>query len=397
MTPIEVKKGLFWVGAVDWNLRDFHGYSTDKGSSYNSYLLIDDKVTLFDTVKKEFLETHLDNIRKLIEPSKIDYIVVNHVEMDHSGCLPAMVEIVKPRKIFCSRMGESTIREHFRNLTNWNIEVVDDGAEIGIGKRKLRFYEARMLHWPDSMIVHIVDDRVLISNDIFGEHWATSERFDDEVDYAELMRQSAKYYANIVLPYSPIVQKLLARVRELNLEVDIIAPDHGVVWRKHIGSIIEAYDRWSGNTFEKKALVIYGTMWRSTEKMAYSIADGLISEGVSVRVLNVGVTHRSDIMTEVLDAKAIVVGSPTLNNGILPGIADVLTYMKGLRPVNRIGASFGSYGWGGEAVKILNEALDGMKVKLVDDGVRAKFVPFEEDLRKCFELGVKVAKAIKGN
>ena len=395
MTPIEIKNKIFWVGSVDWNLRDFHGYSTEKGSSYNSYLVLDEKNVLFDTVKKPFLATHLENIRQIIDPSEIDYLVVNHAEMDHSGCLPDMVKIVKPEKIICSRMGEGAIKAHFHESDSWPIDVVDDGAELSLGKRRARFYEVKMLHWPESMISYLVDDRVLVSNDIFGQHFASSGRYDEDVDFAELMHQAAKYYANIVLPYSPLVQKLIARVGELGLKFDIVAPSHGLIWRKHISDIVSAYDRWSKNITKRKALVIYDTMWHSTEKMANAIADGLISEGVEVIVMSLGVSHRSDIITEVLDSRALILGSPTLNNGILPRIADFLTYLKGLRPQDKIGAAFGSYGWGGEAVKIINEYLESMKIKLVDDGVKVKFVPREGDLKKCFELGVKVAKALK--
>jgi flavorubredoxin len=273
--------------------------------------------------------------------------------------------------------------------------VVKSGDTLPLGKRTVHFLETRMLHWPDSMFSYLAEDKLLISHDAFGHHWATSERFDDEVETAELMHHCAKYYANILLPYSPLVQKILAQVTEMGLEIDMIAPDHGVIWRKDPGSILAAYDRWSKQESKAKALVVFDTMWHSTEVMAKAVADAIIDEGVSVKLLNLEVNHRSDVITELLDAKGLVLGSSTLNNGILPRMADMITYAKGLRPTGKVGAAFGSYGWSGEAVKIMTQALTDMKVELVADGVRINYVPDHEALAKCRELGKAVAKAIK--
>jgi flavorubredoxin len=253
-----------------------------------------------------------------------------------------------------------------------------------------------MLHWPDSMLSYIPEDRLLISSDGFGQHWATSERFDDEVNLDELLGHAAKYFANILLLFSPLVQKLLAGVQQLGLQIDMIAPDHGLIWRSHPAKIIEAYDRWSRQEGTDKAVIIYDTMWHSTEMMAHAIADGLLQEGVHFNLYNLKTNHRSDVMTGVLDARAVILGSPTLNNGIMPTMADMITYMKGLRPANKVGTAFGSYGWSGEAVKIMAEALEEMKVSLVDPGMRMKFVPSHDDLKKCAELGRKVGRAVKG-
>ena len=394
MPPLELKKDIYWVGAIDWDIRDFHGYSTYKGSTYNSFLIVDDKVTLFDTVKKHLKSDLIHNIRKIIDPSKIDYLVVNHVEMDHTGCLPEVIDIIKPEKVFCSTMGKKNLLDHFHR-EDWPYEVVKSGESLSLGKRSVQFLETRMLHWPDSMFSYIPEEKLLISSDAFGQHWATGERFDDEVNFSELMYHSAKYYANILLLYSPLVQKLLASVKEMGLEIDMIAPDHGLIWRKNVGAILDAYDRWSKYEASRKAVVVYDTMWHSTEMMAKAITDGLISEGINTLLMDMKVNHRSDVMTEALEAKALVFGSSTLNNGILPAMADVLTYMKGLKPGNKIGAAFGSYGWSGEAVKIINGYLEQMKVELVDPGLRVKFVPDHESLKKCVELGKKIGQIIK--
>jgi flavorubredoxin len=394
MQPVEVKKGIYWVGAVDWNVRDFHGYSTLKGSTYNAYLAMDEKITLFDTVKKPFVDDLVCNISRILDPRKIDYLVVNHVEMDHSGAMPEIIDLVQPEKVFCSAMGKRALIDHYHQ-EDWPFEVVETGQTLSLGSKTVQFIETRMLHWPDSMFSYLKEDRLLISSDAFGEHWATSQRFDDEVNLDELFFHAAKYYANILLLYSPLVQKLLASVQKMGLEIDMIAPDHGLIWRTHPGKIIEAYDAWSKQKARDKAVIIYDTMYQATEKMAFAIADGLVQEGVEVKILNLKHSHRSEVITEVLDAKAILLGSSTLNNGIMPTVADILCYMKGLRPANKIGFAFGSYGWSGEAVKVMTQALEEMKVKIVDGGLRVKFAPTHDDFMKCAELGRKVGQEIK--
>lgn len=394
MEPVELKKGIYWVGAVDWNIRDFHGYFIPKGTSYNAYLVVDEKIALFDTVKKPFKNELIRNISKIVDPTKIDYLVVNHVEMDHSGCVSEMIDLIRPEKVFCSAMGKKALQEHFHR-EDWPFEVVGTGKSLSLGARTVQFLETRMLHWPDSMMSYIPEERLLISSDGFGQHWATSQRFDDEVGLDQLLQHAAKYYANILLLFSPLVQKLLAGVQELGLEIDMIAPDHGLIWRSHPGRIIEAYDTWSRQKSEEKALIIYDSMWHSTEAMAQAISRGIGDEGVGFKMLNLKYNHRSDVMAEVLDARALILGSATLNNGMLPSMADILCYMKGLRPQGKIGAAFGSYGWSGEAVKLMTSILEEMNVELVDPGLRIKFAPTGDDLEKCMELGRKIGKAVK--
>ena len=394
MHPVELKKGIYSVGAVDWNIRDFHGYSTLKGSTYNAYLVVDEKITLFDAVKKPFVNDLICNISRIVDPKKIDYFVVNHVEMDHSGGAPEIIDLIQPEKVICSAMGKKNLIDHFHR-DDWPFEVVETGKTISLGARTVQFIETRMLHWPDSMFSYLKEDRLLISSDAFGQHWATSQRFDDEVNMTELLAHAAKYYANILLLYSPLVQKLLASVQKMGLEIDMIAPDHGLIWRSHPSKILEAYDIWSKQKTRDKAVVVYDTMWHATEQMAGAIADGLAQEGIEVKLFEMKLSDRSEVMTELLDAKAVIVGSSTLNNGMLPSVADMLCYMKGLRPVDKIGFAFGSYGWSGEAVKLITEALEEMKVKVVDDGIRVKFTPTHDDFKQCAELGRKVGQEIK--
>jgi flavorubredoxin len=395
MEALQIKENIYWVGAVDWNVRDFHGYSTWKGTTYNAYLVVDDKITLFDTVKDSHRVELIHHLNEVLggDLEKIDYIVVNHVEMDHSGSLAEMVGRIKPEKVFCSPMGHKALLEHFHHQ-DWPYEVVKTGDTLKLGQKTVHFIETRMLHWPDSMFSYIPEDKLLISSDAFGQHWATSERFDDQVATPELMDHAAKYYANILLLYSPLVQKLLASVQEMGLAIDMIAPDHGLIWRGEPGRILEAYGRWSRQETDRKAVVIYDTMWHSTEKMARAVVSGLVAEGVSVKLMNLRVNHRSDILTEVLDAKAVIFGSPTLNNNMMPRMADILTYLKGLRPKGKVGAAFGSYGWSGEAVKHINAVMEEMGIELVEPGLKIKNVPAHDRLRECVELGREIGKSV---
>lgn len=390
--PVEIADGIYSVGCRDWDIRDFHGYSTYEGTSYNAFLILDEKNVLIDTVKREFADELLDNISKIIDPSKIDIVISNHTEMDHSGALPAVMHrIGQDKPVLCSKMGFKNLKSHFsRNL---NLKSVENGETLSIGKRTLVFLETKMLHWPDSMFTYLQEDKILFSSDAFGQHYAGDCSFDDEIGDA-IMAHAAKYYANILLNYSSRVQELLKSVAASGLEIKMICPDHGVIWRDNPGKIVAAYDRWSRQELSKKAVVIFDTMWHSTAKMAREIAKGVESMGVNVRLMNTRKCHRSDIMTEVLDAKALIVGSPTLNNGIFPVIADVMTYIKGLKPKNRLAAAFGSYGWSGEAVKILNQDFQTMGMEIVDDGLKVQYVPDKDALVSCFELGQKIGSRI---
>ncbi len=394
MAIIEIKKDIYWVGAVDWNISSFHGYSlARKGSTYNAFLVIDDKVTLFDAVPEKFKWELYHQVHKLIKPEQIDYIVVNHVELDHSGALPFMVEKCAPEKIFCSPMGEKSLLSHFHK-PEWPVQVVKDGESISLGKREVHFMEARMLHWPDTMFSYIPQDKLLISSDAFGLNLATSSLFDDEHDLNILLGEARHYYTNIILPYSAFVQKTLARVRESGLEIDMIAPDHGVVWRSHVADIIAAYDDFAAQKVRAKAVLVYDTMWQSTEKMIRAAGDALMEQGIEVRLMSLKRFHHSDVMGEFSDAAALVCASPTHNNGILPLMADFLTYMKGLKPKGRIGAALGSFGWSGEAPGIIHKIMEEAGFELPVEPLRVKNVPTHEQLAKCREMGKALAGKI---
>jgi flavorubredoxin len=389
MKPVEIAKGIFWVGAVDWNIRDFHGYSTYEGTTYNAYLIMDEKITLIDTVKKEFADTLIDNIAEIVDPRKIDYVISNHTEMDHSGGLARVMHRVGEEKpLYCSQMGHKNLSLHFPQ--KWNYQPVQNGGELKIGKRTLTFLETRMLHWPDSMFTYAKEDKILFSSDAFGQHYAGLERFDDEIGEA-IMPHARKYFANILLLYSPLILKLVDKVKEMGLALDMICPDHGIMWRKDPLKIVSAYVEWSLQKPRRKALVIYDTMWHSTEKMAEAIVEALGREGVEAKSMHLRSWHRSDIMTELLDAGAVVVGSPTINNGLFPTVSDFLTYMKGLKPINKVGAAFGSYGWSGEAAKLVAKELEEAKFKLPDPGLRIQYVPDKKGIEACYDLGKKIA------
>jgi flavorubredoxin len=391
--PIEIADGIYSVGCRDWDIRDFHGYYIHEGTTYNAFLVTGEKNILIDTVKANFADELLANISRIMDPQKIDAVISNHTEMDHSGGIPRIMHrIGEDKPLYCSKMGAKNLKSHFNR--DYNFQVMGSGDTVTIGNRTFSFLETRMLHWPDSMFTWLPKEKILFSSDAFGQHYAGDKLFDDEIG-EEIMPHAKKYYANILLHFSPRVQALLADVAKLNLDIRMICPDHGIIWRKDPSKIITAYDRWSRQAPEKKALVIFDSMWESTTKMARAITSGIESEEVGVRLMNTRKWHRSDIMTEVLDAGAVAVGSPTLNNGIFPVIADVLTYIKGLRPQNKIAAAFGSYGWSGEAVKILNAEFEEMKWDIVDNGVKVLYVPDQKDLERCFDLGVTLAKTLK--
>lgn len=392
MKPVQIAEKIFDVGVPDWNIRDFHGYSTERGSTYNAFLILDEKIALIDAVKKEYADQLLSRISQIVDPARIDYVISNHTEMDHTGALAQVMQAVGSNTpLVCSRMGHKNLSAHFRNA--WNYQTVQSQDVLSLGSRTLSFLETRMLHWPDSMFTYLAEDKILFSSDAFGQHYAGPEKYDDELGEA-VMPHARKYFANILLPYSDLILKLLEQVGRMGLEIRMICPDHGVIWRKQPEKIIEAYDLWSRQVPEKKALVVYDTMWHSTEKMAEAIVAGFIEAGVRARPIHIRSSHRSDIMAELMDARAIVVGSPTLNNGLFPTVSDFLTYMKGLRPKNRIGAAFGSYGWSGEAVKIVGRELEDARIQLADSGLKIAYVPDSEQLKQCADFGKKIAAAV---
>lgn len=394
MKPVEIASGIYNVGVIDWNIRDFHGYSTEAGTSYNAFLIVDEKIALIDTVKKNFADQLLNNIAQVVDPKKIDLVISNHTEMDHSGGLPRIMHFIgEDKPLYCSKLGHKNLLCHFPQ--NWDYHPVENGGELSVGRRTLTFLETRMLHWPDSMFTYVKEDGILFSSDAFGQHYAGYEQFDDVLGNA-VMHHAKKYFANILLPYAPRILKLVEQITELGIHFKMICPDHGVIWRADPAGIIDAYIQWSRQETANKAVVVYDTMWNSTRMMAEAIAGGISEAGVTVLPIHIRSSHRSDIMTELLDAKALVVGSPTLNNGLFPTVSDVLTYIKGLRPKNRIGAAFGSYGWSGEAVKLICSEMEAMGMNIIDPGLRIQYVPDKEAIRSCEDFGRQIARAITG-
>ncbi len=389
--PVELTPGVYWVGVIDWNLRDFHGYQTEAGSTYNAYLLLDDKITLIDTVKKEFVPEMLARVAEIVSPEKISYIVSNHVEMDHSGGLPETVARVRPEKVFCSPQGKAGLSRHYKK--DWPFVEVKTGDELSLGRRTLTFLETPMLHWPDSIMTYLKEDQILFSSDAFGAHLASSERFDDQLpDHpCDYPHQLKKYYANILMPFGTLITQLFEKIAKIGLTFKIIAPDHGLIYRKP-DWVFSLYRKWAAGVPEPKGLVIYDTMWHSTEMLAAAFTRGLMDAGAEAQLHHLRSTHHSDIITEVLDAGLLLIGSPTLNNGLFPTVGQFLTYLKGLKPKNKAAAAFGSFGWSGQAVKLINLELEAMKLKMAHEGFQVKYIPDPEELAAARKLGERLAR-----
>jgi len=393
MNPVEIINNVYWVGAVDWNLRDFHGYETRRGTTYNAYLIIDEKKALIDTVKHPFRTVLIDRIQNITSLEDLSYIIINHVEKDHSSSLPYIMQHARKATIVTTERGKEGLTKYYGEH-GWNFHIVKTGDELNLGKKTLKFIEAPMLHWPDSMFTYLQEDFLLMPNDAFGLHFASSQRFDDEVDWDVLMDEAAKYYANILMPRAPLIIRKVEELQGLGLKPKIIAPSHGVIWRSNPGKIVSLYLKWSKGESEKAAVIVYDTMWGSTEKMAYEIAEAMGRRGVKVKLFRLRISEKAEIMKEILDAKAVIVGSPTLNNSMFPTVSAFLTYVIGLRPRDKIWATFGSYGWGGGAVRKINALLKEARFEVIEPSVQAQYAPSESDLQRCRELGEKIAEMI---
>jgi flavorubredoxin len=390
LNTVEIKPGVHWVGAIDWDLRNFHGYLTQRGTTYNAYLILDERITLVDTVKEYKSKEMVDRITSLVDPRDIEYIVSNHVEMDHSGSLPVMSDIAHNAKIITSVQGEKGLNGHYTDL---DLRVVKSGEGLNIGKRNLVFAHVPMVHWPDSMVTYIPEDRLLLPNDAFGQHIATHERFDDEVGWDILREEASKYYANIVMPYGEQVKKALAALGDL--DIDMIAPSHGVVLRSHIPDLLAEYVKWADHRTEARAVIIYDSMWGSTEKMAYALYEGLCDGGVPVVMRNLKTNDISDIMTDVHRSRGVFLGSATLNNNYLPSMGKMLTYMRGLKPRKRVGFAFGSYGWSGRVVKDIDAFMDELGWERPVESHNLTYIPDGKQLSKVKEIGQELADHIK--
>jgi anaerobic nitric oxide reductase flavorubredoxin len=391
----ELKSGIWWVGIVDWGLKHFHGFelSTHRGSSYNSYLIVDRKIALVDTVWGRFTNEFVENVREVVDPSTIDYIIAQHAESDHSGSLSAMMDLCPHATLVVSPRGKASISGHYRKP--WNFCVVKTGDTISLGGCELVFIEAPMLHWPDSLFTYVRGKGVLMPNDAFGQHYATCLRFNDQVNQVELWEEALKYYANILTPFSQMVLKKIDELLALDLRVDMICPSHGVIWREDPLQIVKAYQEWARQVPHESAVIVYDTMWEGTRRMADAVGEGLAREGVPFVVCRMGNSDRNDVVTRIFEAKAVIVGSPTVNQGLLPTIAPIMEELKGLRFKNKIGAAFAAYGWSGESLPIIERHLEACGIPLVSRGVKAMWVPSPGDIEKCVALGREVGKAVK--
>ncbi|TKJ23975.1 MAG: MBL fold hydrolase [Promethearchaeota archaeon Loki_b32] len=390
----KIKSNVYWVGKVDWELRKFHGneYSTNRGSTYNSYLIKEEKIVLIDTVWKPFSKEFVENLSKEIDLSKIDYVITNHAESDHSGALPELMKKIPETPIYCTANGVKSIKGHYHK--DWNFQVVKTGDTLDLGNGKqLIFVEMRMLHWPDSMACYLTKDNILFSNDAFGQHYANEFMYNDLVDQNELYAECIKYYANILTPFSAFVDKKIKEVLDLKIPIDIIATSHGVIWRDNPTQIVEKYLTWANDYQENQITILYDTMWDGTKRMAEAITKGIreIDKKVNVKLYNIAKTDKNDLITEIFKSRIILVGSPTIGGGILSSVAEILEMIKGMRFKNKKAASFGCYGWSGESIKVIKEHLEKSGFSVINDGIRALWNPDDESLEKCVEFGREIA------
>lgn len=391
---IEIKKNIYWTGIKDWDLRRFHGHelSTHRGSSYNSYIIKDEKTVLVDTVWDPYKEEFADMLEKDVGLNNIDMIVINHMEPDHGGSLGYIMSKIPNTPIYCTKNGAEIIRKHFHQ--DWNFNVVKTGDSIKIGEYELVFVEMQMLHWPDSLLTYVKGADLALSNDAFGQHYSAQSLFNDEVDECELYQEAIKYYANILTPFSPLIKKKVEQIKALNLPLDMIAPSHGVIWRKDAAQIIEKYYEWSQEYNEGNVVIIYDTMYDATKNMGEAIGEGLAKNNIKYKMFNASVTDQSDLLTEIFKAKGIIIGCCTVNNSYMRSIAGLMDEIKGHKFKGKVGAAFGSYGWSGEAPRHITEKLQESGIKLALEPLSFKYRPTVDEFKQCVEFGENFAKSL---
>jgi len=396
---VQVLDKITWVGKVDWEIRRFHGeeYSTHRGSTYNSYLVRDDKTALIDTVWAPFEKAFVADLKKEIDLQKIDYVIANHGEKDHSGALAALMRQIPETPVYCTQNAVKSLKGQYH--CDWNFKTVKTGDKLSLGKKDLVFIEAPMLHWPDSMFSYLTGDNVLFSNDAFGQHLATELLFNDLVDPAELGQESIKYYANILTPFSLLVEKKIQEVLAMKVSVDMICPSHGVIWRKDPLKIVNQYLEWAKDYQEDQVTIVYDTMWDGTRRMAEAIARGIMAENshLVVKLFNIARSDKNDVVTEVFKSKALLMGSPTINKRILSSVGGFLEEIRGLGFKNKKAAAFGCYGWSGEGIKIISAALKNCGFELMNDGLRTTWNPDEQAVAQCLSFGRQVGSNIANN
>lgn len=392
---IKISKNVYWVGAIDNDIRNFHGYSTPRGTTYNAYLILGQEPILIDTVKPPFFTEMLARIASVIEPKKISYIISNHAEMDHSGSLLEAIQATNPQKVFASKIGVAALKEHFHNKID-PIEIKTK-ENFSLGDANFTCIETRMLHWPDSMFTYFANDNILFSQDGFSMHLATDKIFAEQNERSILYHEAIKYFANILMPYTTFVTALLNSLPKLGLDIKILAPDHGPIWHNanDINWIMELWKKWAKQESTDKVVICYDTMWNSTAKMAEAIADGVAAVKAIPKIMPLSIFHRTDVVAELLEAGGLIMGSPTMNNQILPTVADVLCYLKGLKPQNLLGQVFGSYGWSGKSIQLLQNELKAMHIELFAGPLKTKYVPDNDCLISCKNLGQNIAKKLQ--
>ncbi len=386
----KVTEGVYWVGAVDWDVKNFHGYITHRGTSYNAYVVKGDKIAVVDTVKENFAETMMRHIKDIVDYEEIDYIISNHAEPDHSGSLKALIEAAPQAEVIASKRGKPTLEKYYGEM---DIITTEERPQVDLGGKTLAFVSVPMAHWPDSMVTYIPEDKLLLSNDAFGQHLASNERFNDEVDQNQLWHEATAYYANILMP---LYRSVSRAIKELDgIDIEIIAPSHGVIWRDNPLQIVEKYLQWVDGETKNRVVIAYDTMWKSTKKMAYAIAEGVGSTGVQALVYNLTENHRSDVITEILDAEALLIGSPTLNNHVYPSVGGFLAYLRGLSPQKKIGAAFGSYGWAGGAKRFVEEQMKAAGIDLIENELVFSYKPTPEEWMKAYNFGKMIGEKVK--
>lgn len=392
----EIKDTITWVGKIDWELRHFHGeeYSTRRGSSYNAYLVRDEKTVLIDTVWAPFAKEFVAKLKEEIDLNKIDYIVALHGEVDHSGALPELMREIPNTPIYCTANAVKSIKGQYHQ--DWDFRPVKTGDRLSLGARELIFIEAAMLHWPDNMMAYLTGDSILFSNDAFGQHFASERPFNDAVDQSELYQEATKYYANILNPFSKLVDKKIKEILGLKLPLTMICPSHGIIWRDNPLQIVEAYTKWAADYQENQITIIYDTMWNGTRRMAEAIADGIRQQDgtVTVKLYNSARSDKTEIIAEVFKSKGILVGSPTVNRGVLSSTAGIMEEIKGLSFKNKKAAAFGAYGWSGESAKVIAGMLRESGFAVMDDGLRELWSPDEQALDACVRYGREFAEKL---
>jgi flavorubredoxin len=397
MKAVELKQDVYWVGALDWAVRDFHGYEIPRGTSYNNYLVLDDQITLIDTVKYDFADITLKNIGSVVDPAKINNVIINHIENDHATSLDRIMALAPDATIYITEKGKRGI-ERFFDLDKWKVKLVKSGDTLTTGRKTFRFIETPMLHWPDSMVTYLEEDKILFTQDAFGQHLASSGRFDDEFvsEYSDADLEDAviDYYANILMPFGQMIKNKIAEIEKLGIEIEMVAPDHGIIWRKDPGKVFRMYLDMANGKADLSVAIIYDTMWQSTEKMTVPLAEGIREAGVGVKVIKLRATPMSVAIKEFWKARGALIGSPTLNNITYPSMAEFLTHLRGLRPKSRLVGAFGSYGWGGGAVKEIYEELKRMGLDVVEPGLQILYRPSLQDEELCFEFGKQFAQKV---